>query len=174
MLLSIPLSTVGEEFFSSGGVRLCDEPRTAAMRLFTIGFTQKSAQQFFALLRQPGLRRVIDVRLNNTSQLAGFAKQDDLRFFLRELLDLEYVHLPLLAPTQTMLDAYRKLGGSWERYAADFAALLQERRIEEALQRELLDGACLLCSEAKPQQCHRLLVAEYLNEKWGGIEIRHL
>lgn len=144
------------------------------MKVFTIGFTKKTAEQFFSLLDQPGLSRVLDTRLNNVSQLAGFTKKDDLRFFLREVGRIEYLHVPALAPTQVMLDAYKKNGGDWNAYEKQFLALMAERRIEAALDKSLVAGACLLCSEATPHHCHRRIVAEYLQKKWGDLEIHHL
>lgn len=144
------------------------------MKLFTIGFTKKNAEQFFRKLKQAGLTRVVDTRLNNVSQLTGFTKKEDLRFFLKEILGIEYVHMPLLAPTKDILDAYRKRGGDWDTYEKKFKELIQSRHIETKLDKSLLDGACLLCSEPTPHHCHRRLVAEYLSEHWGGTEIRHL
>jgi uncharacterized protein (DUF488 family) len=144
------------------------------MKVFTIGFTKKNAEQFFARLKQPGLQRVLDTRLNNVSQLAGFTKKDDLRFFLREVGHIDYVHLPALAPTQAMLDAYKKNGGDWETYEKQFLALMAERRIETSIDKDLVAGACLLCSEPTPHHCHRRLVAEYLRGKWGDVDIQHL
>ena len=144
------------------------------MKIFTIGFTKKNAEQFFARLKQPGLQRVLDTRLNNVSQLAGFTKKDDLRFFLHEVGHIDYVHLPALAPTQAMLDAYKKNGGDWETYEKQFLALMAERRIETSIDKDLVAGACLLCSEATPHHCHRRLVAEYLRGKWGDVDIQHL
>lgn len=144
------------------------------MKIFTIGFTKKNAEQFFAHLKQPGLQRVLDTRLNNVSQLAGFTKKDDLRFFLREVVHIDYVHLPTLAPTQAMLDAYKKNGGDWETYEKQFLALMAERRIEASVNKDLVAGACLLCSEPTPHHCHRRLVAEYLRGKWGDVDIQHL
>lgn len=144
------------------------------MKIFTIGFTKKNAEQFFTRLKQPGLQRVLDTRLNNVSQLAGFTKKEDLRFFLREVGHIEYVHLPALAPTQEMLDAYKKNGGDWGTYEKQFLALMAERRIETSIDKNLVAGACLLCSEATPHQCHRRLVAEYLRGKWGDVDIQHL
>lgn len=144
------------------------------MKVFTIGFTKKNAEQFFTRLKQPGLQRVLDTRLNNVSQLAGFTKKDDLRFFLREVGHIEYVHLPELAPTQGMLDAYKKNGGDWDAYEKQFLALMAERRIETSVDKNLVSGACLLCSEAAPHHCHRRLVAEYLRGKWGDVDIQHL
>src|SRR5436190_6192382 len=134
--------------------------------VYTIGFTKKNAQAFFQTLKKAGVQRVIDVRLNNTSQLASFSKQDDLTYFLDEILGIDYVHEPLLAPTQEMLDAYRKNKGSWTDYEREFLKLMQERKIEEKIQPELISGGCLLCSEDQPHQCHRRLVAEYLEKKW--------
>lgn len=144
------------------------------MKLFTIGFTKKSAQDFFGRLKRTGLSRVIDTRLNNVSQLAGFAKRDDLRFFLRALDGIDYMHMPELAPTKEILDDFKKHKGSWDTYERKFLHLMKEREIEKRLKQELADGACLLCSEDKPHHCHRRLVAEYLREKWGNVEIVHL
>lgn len=144
------------------------------MRLFTIGFTKSSAESFFERLRKAGVNKVVDVRLNNSSQLAGFAKRDDLRYFLRALAGIDYVQEPALAPTQEMLDAYKKQRGDWADYEKRFLELIEGRHIETSVSRELLDGACLLCSEDKPHHCHRRLVAEYLHEKWGDIDVTHL
>lgn len=145
------------------------------MEIATIGFTQKSAEDFFERLKRAGVRRLVDVRLNNVSQLAGFAKRDDLRYFLRAICGAEYVHEPLLAPTQDMLDAYKKSGGSWAEYETAFLALLRDRRVEARVPRSLFDvPTVLLCSEDKPTQCHRRLVVEYLASHWGPISVRHL
>ena len=116
----------------------------------------------------------MDTRLNNVSQLAGFTKKEDLRFFLREVGHIDYVHLSALAPTQSMLDTYKKNGGDWGTYEKQFLALMAERRIETSIDKNLLAGACLLCSEATPHHCHRRLVAEYLQGKWGDVDIEHL
>ena len=144
------------------------------MKLFTIGFTRKPAERFFGLLRASGARRVVDVRLNNVSQLAGFAKRDDLRYFLSEVCGMGYVHLPELAPTKEILDDYRKRGGDWKTYEAQFLDLMRQRRIAESVSRDIVADGCLLCSEDRPHRCHRRLVAEYLNDQWGGVEITHL
>lgn len=144
------------------------------MNLFTIGFTRKTAEEFFTRLKQSGARRVVDVRLHNSSQLAGFAKQADLAYFLKQICGMDYVHLPELAPTEDMLATFRKQKGDWSAYEGVFTTLLRERQVEETLPREVLEDGCLLCSEDKPHQCHRRLVAEYLNEQWGGVTIRHL
>jgi uncharacterized protein (DUF488 family) len=141
----------------------------------TIGFTKSTAERFFERLIQADVKRVIDVRLRNTSQLAGFAKADDLAYLLGKVGGIGYAHEPLLAPTDAMLKAYRKEKGDWSEYRANFLDLMAERKIEERLKPDALAGACLLCSEATPDHCHRLLVCEYLNGKWGGrLTVRHL
>ena len=144
------------------------------MRLATIGFTRKSAKRFFDLLRGSGARRIVDVRLHNVSQLAGFAKRDDLAYFLREICGMEYVHVPALAPTKELLDDYKKRGGDWQTYERRFRRLMRERRIEETVARELISDGCLLCSEHEPHHCHRRLVAEHLAEHWGEVKVSHL
>lgn len=144
------------------------------MTLCTVGFTKKSARRFFELIAGSGTRRVVDVRLNNVSQLAGFAKRDDLAYFLKAICNVDYVHLPELAPTQEMLDGYKKSGGSWAAYEERFLGLMQERRIELTTPQEVIDGGCLLCSEHEPHHCHRRLVAEYLEQHWGPLDIKHL
>ena len=144
------------------------------MKIFTIGFTKKPAREFFAKLRRPGLLRLLDVRLNSVSQLAGFTKRDDLLFFCRAILSIEYLHLPELAPTQPLLDEYKKNAGDWLDYEAKFLALMADRKVENNIPREVMDGGCLLCSEVTAEHCHRRLVAEYLKEKWGELEIEHI
>lgn len=144
------------------------------MKLFTIGFTKKSAERFFSLLRNAGVKRVIDTRLNRKSQLAGFAKETDLSFLLREICHVEYVQEPLTAPTDDILKAYKGKEIDWAAYELRFKELIATRRIEDRLERDRFDGGCLLCSEDKPHQCHRRLVAEYLKDKWGDIQIVHL
>jgi uncharacterized protein (DUF488 family) len=144
------------------------------LNLFTIGFTKKSAQRFFEALRDAGAKRIVDVRLNNVSQLAGFAKKDDLAYFLEQICGIEYLHLPILAPTKEMLDAYKKGRGTWSDYEVSFLDLMKQRHIEDVVSRETITDACLLCSEDKPHHCHRRLVAEYLRQSWGGIDIQHL
>ena len=143
-------------------------------KLFTIGFTKKNAQTFFSKLRNAGVTKLIDIRLNNVSQLAGFAKRDDLIFFLKELCDCDYRHMPNFAPTKEILDAYKNKHIDWDEYVRRFSKLIKERKIESKIKAEELNNACLLCSEPTPEQCHRRLVAEYLKEKLGDIEIKHL
>ena len=144
------------------------------MRVLTIGFTKKSAERFFEELSKAGAKRIVDVRLNNVSQLSGFAKKNDLAYFLNRICHIDYRHVTTLAPTKDILDGYKKNGGSWDDYERKFLDLMAERRIEEKLKPELLEDACLLCSEEKPHHCHRRLVAEYLKEHWGDVEIEHL
>ena len=144
------------------------------IRTFTIGFTRKTAEEFFTKLREAGVARLLDVRLNNSSQLAGFAKRKDLEFFLKELAGIEYQHVPELAPTKDILDAYKKHNGDWEVYEREFLELMARRAIERQLPHELVDSACLLCSEHLPEHCHRRLVVEYLDEHWGGVTVTHI
>jgi uncharacterized protein (DUF488 family) len=145
------------------------------MEVFTIGFTKKSAAQFFQTLKQAGIKRLIDVRLNNVSQLAGFAKREDLAYFLKELCGAEYIHEPLLAPTQEMLDEYKKKKGAWSDYEVQFLRLLADRKIEEQLPSSLFSGpAVLLCSELTPENCHRRLILDYLQTKGVDIQPVHL
>ncbi len=141
---------------------------------FTIGFTKKSAEEFFTKLREAGVKRLLDVRLNNSSQLAGFAKRKDLQFFLKELSGIEYEHVPELAPTKNILDAYKKHGGDWSVYEQEFMELMAKRAIEKQLPQKLVESACLLCSEHLPEHCHRRLVVEYLDKHWGGVSATHI
>jgi len=144
------------------------------VRILTIGFTKTSAEGFFSRLKASGAKRVVDVRLNNVSQLAGFAKREDLQYFLAQICGIDYVHLPQLAPTQELLDEYRKKGGDWQRYEHDFLDLMRSRKIEQSVPKDLVSDGCLLCSEDKPHHCHRRLVAEYLQREWGDVDISHL
>jgi uncharacterized protein (DUF488 family) len=144
------------------------------VKIYTIGFTKTSAENFFSRLKRSGAQRLIDVRLNNISQLAGFAKRDDLRFFSKVICGMEYAHEPLLAPTQEMLDAYKKENGEWSTYEKDFLNLLNHRRVELTLSKQQLDNSCLLCSEDKPHHCHRRLAVEYLRDRWHDVEVTHL
>jgi len=143
--------------------------------LFTIGFTKKGAKAFFELLRNSSASRIVDVRLNNGSQLAGFAKRTDLEFFARELCEMDYLHVPDFAPTKEILDAYKKHGGDWQVYEDQFLELMDKRNAEKSISMELINGGCLLCSEHEPHHCHRRLVAEYLNDKWDtNLTVTHL
>jgi len=143
--------------------------------LYTIGFTQLSLAEFIGLLRQARVDAVIDTRLRNTSQLAGWAKRDDLSFLLREGFALAYEHIEPFAPTDDLLDGYRA-GRDWDSYIASYRALLIERDAA-AIGRDLLSryqAPCLLCSEPTPDHCHRRLLAEYLADRLGGIVVMHL
>jgi uncharacterized protein (DUF488 family) len=143
--------------------------------VLTIGFTKTTAEHFFERLLRSKVRTVIDVRLNNTSQLAGFAKAQDLKYLLSKIGEIKYQHFPILAPTADILTAYKKEKGDWKLYEHRFLGLMAERKIEDKLKPEMLDQACLLCSEDTPHHCHRRLVCEYLNQKWGNVlRVNHL
>ena len=145
------------------------------MEIYTIGFGKKTAGQFFNLLREAAIRRLLDVRLNNTSQLAGFTKRDDLAFFLHELCGADYLHEPLLAPTREILDDYKKRKGSWQDYERRFMSLMAERNVEGVLDKKLFQTpTVLLCSEPTAENCHRRLVVEYLQAHWGDVTGVHL
>lgn len=144
------------------------------MIIFTIGFTKKNAREFFTKLKEAGVKRVIDVRLKNVSQLAGFTKKEDLEYFLDKLAGIKYHHHPEMAPTKDILDDYKKKNITWLEYERRFNELIADRNIESLVTPEKMDDACLLCSEPLPDKCHRRLVAEYFQQKWDQIEICHL
>jgi uncharacterized protein (DUF488 family) len=146
------------------------------VEIFTIGFTRTSAENFFGRLKSHRIERLLDVRLNNRSQLAGFAKRDDLAYFLRELVGARYEHAPELAPTQEILDAFKKKGEMpWPEYEDRFLALMRQRRIEDVLEPgDFLQRTVLLCSEDTPEHCHRRLIVEYLADHWADLQIVHL
>lgn len=145
------------------------------MQVYTIGFTKRTAAEFFGQLRGAGIRRLVDVRLANSSQLAGFAKAQDLGFFLEELCNAEYRHEPLLAPTEELLRDYRKKAIGWPEYEQRFRALMVARQVERTLARDLFDvTTVLLCSEPRAERCHRRLALEYLQENGGRFTIVHL
>jgi uncharacterized protein (DUF488 family) len=145
------------------------------MEILTLGFTKRSARSFFDALKAARVTRLVDVRLNNVSQLAGFTKRDDLAYFLKEICGVDYVHELMLAPTQHLLDDYKKHRVPWSEYERSFLSLMAERRIEDRIPRALFDGrAVLLCSEPTADHCHRRLVAEYLRDHWGDVEVTHL
>ena len=145
------------------------------MKLYTIGFTQKSAQRFFELLQHNGVQRVVDIRLRPGGQLAGFAKGSDLAWFLDRLNGATYIHLPELAPSPEIRDTYRK-DHDWPRYVSGFEALMESRDIPHALDRASFaaQASCLLCSEATPEQCHRRLVAERMAQAWPDVDVIHI
>lgn len=142
--------------------------------LYTIGFTKKSAEKFFNSLIDHKVRKVIDTRINNESQLAGFAKNKDLKYFLKQLGNIEYSHEVKFAPTKELLDKYRKKEITWEDYTKEYLALIENRKITNDLAIEEIEGCCLLCSEDKPDKCHRRLLAEYLKNHFPSLEIIHL
>jgi uncharacterized protein (DUF488 family) len=145
------------------------------VEIYTIGFAGRKAADFFGKLKQVGIKRIIDVRLNNTSQLAGFTKKDDLQFFLKQICQADYIHEPLLAPTDNLLKDYRKKKCNWEDYKTTFNKLMADREIDNNLNPELFElPTALLCSEAEADHCHRRLIVEYLQEKWGDVKIIHL
>ncbi len=145
------------------------------MNIYTIGFTKKRASQFFNILKRVGIKQLIDIRLNNSSQLAGFTKSDDLKYFLNEICGANYIHETLLAPTKEILNEYKKSGMDWQQYERNFLKLISEKKIEKKLKPETFAiPTVLLCSEATPEHCHRRLVVEYLRDKWGNITICHL
>ena len=145
-------------------------------RLYTIGFAKKTARDFFELLRAHGIKRLVDIRRNNTSQMAGFTKKPDLEYFLEQILSAEYHHLLLLAPDPDLLKAYRAKAVDWDEFERRYIAGLAQARVEEKIPRDLLLGVptVLLCSEPEPDFCHRRLAAEYLRRAWGDFEIWHL
>ena len=147
---------------------------TKSITIFTIGFTGHSAEEFFGKLQKAGVKTLIDVRLNNVSQLAGFAKRRDLEFFLRTIARVGYVHDKSLAPTKDILDDYKKKRITWSEYETRFKRLLAERRPDRALSPDDLDGSCLLCSEHEAEHCHRRLVVDHLKAEWGHVEVIHL
>ena len=148
---------------------------TMPSNVTTIGFTKTNAKGFFERLVTAGVKILYDVRLHNTSQLSGFAKADDLAYFLNKISSIKYEHQPLLAPTDNMLKAFKRDKGDWNEYENKFLDLMSERKIEERFNPLHFDGVCLLCSEATSHHCHRRLVCEYLNGKWGGtLQVKHL
>lgn len=145
------------------------------MNVYTIGFTEKNAKTFFSLIKNSGVQRVVDVRLNNISQLSGFAKRNDLVYFLKELCDVDYIHVPELTPTKLILDSYKNKEITWDIYEEKFTNLMSQRNIEHTVDKRILDDGCLLCSEHLPHHCHRRIVVDYLNKHWGmALKVTHL
>jgi len=144
------------------------------MNLYTIGFVKKSAKEFFEALKNNAVSKVIDIRLNNKSQLAGFTKKEDLRYFLKAICNIDYVHIEPYAPTKELLSAYKKKKINWEEYEKEYTAILDGRSILDNIDYSLFENACLLCSEPTAQKCHRRLLAEYLARDNEKITIKHL
>lgn len=144
------------------------------IQLYTIGFTKKPAETFFTLLKDSGVNRLIDTRINNVSQLSGFAKGTDLKYFAEELVNISYEHSIYLAPTKELLTLYRTKKLTWPEYEIEYLNLLDTRKIAQKINIEKLHKNCLLCSEHKPEKCHRRLLAEYLQQVRNDIQITHL
>lgn len=143
-------------------------------KLFTIGFTKKSAKQFFELLKKNGVKKLVDIRINNTSQLAGFAKGQDLEYFINQIIDIPYIHITDLAPTKELLSDYQNKKIDWIGYQKIFKQLLEKRNVATKFKASDFDNACFLCSEELPDECHRRLVVEFLKEKNSDVQIVHL
>lgn len=144
------------------------------MKIYTIGFTKRSAEEFFEILKRNKIQQLIDTRLNNTSQLAGFTKRGDIEYFLKELCGIDYYYFEFLAPTKEIRDRYIK-EKNWDVYTNGYVNLLEERRVLEKLDRAFFEReTCLLCSESLPVNCHRRLLAEYLKKHWDNVEVIHL
>ncbi len=144
------------------------------IKLFTIGYAGKNAREFFAILKQANIRKVVDVRLYNTSQLAGFTKRQDIDYFLQTIIGADYIHLPIMAPTKQLLNDYKKGLINWQEYETQFKGVVTQRQIEKHLVPQDMDMSCFLCSEAKADKCHRRLVAEYLAKHWQNVSVSHL
>lgn len=145
------------------------------MHTFTIGFTGKSAEKFFQLLKNAQVKNLLDVRLNNTSQLAGFAKKDDLKYFLKAIADIDYREVRDLAPSKGILSSYQKGGMPWDKYEDLYLNEITKRSVEKLIEPTWFDQSCLLCSEHEPHFCHRRLAVEYLNSKWNScLIVKHL
>ena len=146
--------------------------------LCTIGFAGKTAEEFFCLLEQAQVEKLIDIRLNRGGQLSGFAKYPDIEFFLQKVAHIDYSHEPRLAPTSELLDVYRS-SRDWAAYEIGFLGLMRERGVPQASDASAWpERVALLCSEPGPEKCHRRLVADLLAASWReqghGVEIRHL
>jgi uncharacterized protein (DUF488 family) len=146
-----------------------------ASEILTIGLSGRSAESFFTTLTESGVTQLLDVRLRNTSQLAGFAKKDDLAYFLREIAAIDYLHIPELAPTADLLTRYKRGSLSWSAYEMEFLDLLRSRRAETIVDPDSFKTpTALLCTEASAERCHRRLVAEYFAARLGDVTVRHL
>ena len=144
------------------------------VKIFTIGYGGKNAREFFSILKQAGIRKVIDVRLYNTSQLAGFTKKQDMEYFLQAIVGAEYIHMPIMAPTKQLLNDYKKGLISWQQYETQFKSIITQRQIDKHIEPAVMDMSCFLCSESNADHCHRRLVAEHLAGLWSNFSIIHL
>jgi len=164
-----------QKFMKEFDLLECKTENNAVIHLFTIGFAGKSAQEFFEKLKNKQIKKIIDVRLNNVSQLAGFAKRKDLEYFLNAIAGINYRHDTALAPTKELLDNYKKKNGiGWDEYERLFNEILEQRGPQKNYKPEELNYSCLLCSEASAKHCHRRLVAEFFKKHWNVISITHL
>ncbi len=142
---------------------------------YTIGFTKKSAEKFFELLKSNGVTTLVDVRISNSSQLAGFAKGSDLAYFVKQIVGADYQHIIDFAPTKELLSQWRKEEVNWDQYTSIYNGLLEERHVESKYDIDSFDNACFLCSEDTPEYCHRRLLAEYLRDHTDQeVKIVHL
>ena len=153
---------------------MCESDNERMIKIFTIGYAGKNARQFFTTLKQAGIKKVIDVRLYNTSQLAGFTKKQDIEYFLQVIVGASYIHLPIMAPTKQLLNDYKKRLISWQQYETQFKSIISQRQIDKHIEPGDMDMTCFLCSEATADNCHRRLVAECLADNWQNIAIHHL
>jgi len=144
------------------------------IQLFTIGFTGKSAEDFFGKIKQANVKKIIDTRLWATSQLAAFARKKDLPFFLKQLCDVAYEYSEICAPTQDILKAYKEEKITWAEYECEYKALINTRDLEEHFRPQDMEGACLLCACKDESKCHRRLLAEFFQEKWPNVQVTHL
>ncbi len=144
------------------------------MTFYTIGFTQKSAETFFELLKNNGVKKLVDVRINNTSQLAGFAKYPDVKYFVKEICGIPYEHIVDFAPTKELLKGYQQKEVTWDQYVVIYRNLLNNRHILQKYDMSRFDGACFMCSEDMPTQCHRRLLVEFIKESNPDVVIKHL
>ena len=144
------------------------------MTLFTIGFSKKNAETFFEILLQNGVKRLIDIRLNNKSQLAGYTKSADLQYFLRKMANIEYIYMPIFAPTKDLLRKYQQKQVGWKEYEEEYKRILDDRKVLDSLDYSIFDNAVLLCSESTAECCHRRLLAEHLAANNKEIKIIHI
>ena len=140
------------------------------MKIYTLGFTKKSAREFFEILKDNNIEQIVDVRLNNTSQLAGFTKKKDLEFFLEEMGSIDYIHLDILAPDKEL----RKIK-DWEEYSQKYLELIEKRDILNVINTDIFQKrSCLLCSEPSAEDCHRSILADYIKKHWENVKVVHL
>ena len=144
------------------------------IKIFTMGFTKKNAERFFTLLKKNGIKKLVDIRLNNHSQLAGFTKGEDLKYFLKELAGIDYEHDLDFAPTKELLKNYQGKKISWNDYEKEFNQILETRMKNKLTDPNEYNMACFLCSEPTPEKCHRRLVAEFLNARFQNVDVAHI